>query len=156
MRLFGQQIVRATCRARYTNPTIISVRRLAGTRPTHESSQGGSPKASDHSAESYFKDVDSSPPPDSSTYQVDHSSDAVQRPHKPPSGEYSKAGVGSEEYRVVDKQTPYDSPSPSGAGKKLRYGGKSQWAPEKGGETSHPGEGPEGVSAAGRKPEGKQ
>jgi hypothetical protein len=109
----------------------------------------------DHSAESYSKDVDSSPPADSSTYQVDSSSEAVQRPHKPPSGAYSQAGVSSEEYRMVDKRAPYDPPvsSPSDAGKKLRYGGRGQ---EKSGETSHPGEGPEGGSAAGRKPEGKQ
>ncbi|KAH9983032.1 hypothetical protein BJV74DRAFT_758885, partial [Russula compacta] len=110
---------------------------------------------SGHSAESYFKEVDSSPPADSSTYQVDASSDAVQRPHKPPSGKYSQAGVGSEEYRMMDKQTSYDPPTDGGAGKKLRYGGKNQWTSEKGRETSRSGEGPEGTSSAGRKPEGK-
>jgi len=157
MRPFSQQLVRATHRARYINPSFFSARHLSGKRPAHESPKGR-PSVEDHSAESYVKDVDSSPPADSSTYQVDSSSEAVQRPHKPPSGPYSQAGVGTEEYRMVDKHAPYDPPagSPGGAGKKLRYGGKGQWASEKGGETSHPGEGPEGSSAAGRKPEGKQ
>ncbi|KAI9513234.1 hypothetical protein F5148DRAFT_972122 [Russula earlei] len=112
---------------------------------------------SDHSTESYFKEVDSSPPADSSTYQVDDSSDKVQRPHKPPSGAYSQAGVGSEEYRMVDKQTFCDPPSGGGAaGKKSRYVGKNQWVSEKGGGTNQPGEGPEGSGVAGRRPEGKQ
>jgi hypothetical protein len=100
--------------------------------------------------------VDHTPPSDTSTYQVDGSSEAVQRPHKPPSGEYSQAGVATEAYRLVDKRAPYDLPSPGGAGTNLRYGGKDQWASEKGRETSHPDEGPEGASAVGRKPKGKQ
>jgi hypothetical protein len=154
MRPFSQQLIRATYRARYINPSLFSARHLTGTPPACKSPQGRHSVSddSDHSAESYSKDVDSSPPADSSTYQVDSSSEAVQRPHKPPSGAYSQAGVGSEEYRMVDKRAPYDPPA-SGAGKKLRYGGRGQ---EKSGGTSHPDEGPEGGSAAGRKPEGKQ
>jgi hypothetical protein len=158
MHPLGQQLVHsALCAsARYTaNPSFISVRHLACTRPTYGSSQRTS-AVSDHSAESYFKDVDHTPPPDTSTYQVDDSSEAVQRPHKPPSGEYSQAGVASEAYRTVDKREPYDVPSSGGAGTKLGYGGKGRWASEKGKETSHPGEGPEGASAVGRKPEGKK
>jgi hypothetical protein len=166
MHPFGRQLVRATRCARYANPTfVISARRhFASTaHPSYaESSQSRSPytgstsNASDHSAESYVKDVDHSPPADSSTYQVDSSSEAVQRPHKPPSGQYSQtgvqAGVGSAEYKTMDKHAPYDPPSPGGAAdKKLRYGGKGQ----KGGETSRSGDGPEGAGAGGRKPEGK-
>ena len=153
-----QQIVRATRRAHYhiNNPSFVSVRYLASTRPAHESPQTSS-KASDHSAQSYVKEVDSSPPADSSTYQVDDASGAVQRPHKPPSGKYSQAGVGSEEYRTVDKDEPYDPPSrgEAGTGTKLRYGGKSRGS-GKGKETSGSGEGPGGASAVGRKPEGKE
>jgi hypothetical protein len=156
MRPLGQRIVRSALCARYTaNPSFTSVRHLACTRPTYEPSQRTS-AVSDHSAESYSKDVDHTPPPDTSTYQVDGSSEAVQRPHKPPSGEYSQAGVTSEAYRTVDKREPYEAPSPGGAGTKLRYGGKDQWASEKGRETSHASEGPEGASAAGRKPEGRK
>ena len=84
-----------------------------------------------HSAESYFKEVDSSPPADASTYQVDDSSDKVQRPHQPPSGNFSEAGVGSEEYSTVNKQEPYDPPSKGEASKKLRYGGKKRSGAEK-------------------------
>ena len=151
-----QQIVRATRRAYYhiNNPSFVSARYLASTRPVYESPQTRS-KASDHSAEHYVKEVDSSPPADSSTYQVDDASEAVQRPHKPPSGKYSQAGVGSEEYRTVDKHEPYDPPSQGEAGTKLRYGGKSQGS-GKGKETSRSSEGPGGGSAAGRKPEGKK
>jgi len=121
MRPFGQQLVRATYRARHINPSLFSARHLTGTRPAAYKSPQGRHGVLDHSAESYSKEVDSSPPADSSTYQVDSSSEAVQRPHKPPSGAYSQAGVDSEEYRVVDKRAPYDPPSgsPSGAGKKL-------------------------------------
>lgn len=77
-----------------------------------------------HSAESYFKEVDSSPPADASTYQVDGTSDKVQRPLEPPSGNFSRAGVGSEEYRTMDTQEPYEPMSKGEASKKLQYGGK--------------------------------
>lgn len=152
MRPLIQQVL---CAARCARYSLISARHLTTTPPIYQSSQANS-HASGHSAESYFKEVDSSPPADSSTYQVDASSDAVQRPHSPPSGKYSQAGVGSEAYRVMDKQAPYDPPTDGGAGKKLRYGGKDQWISEKGRGTSRSDEGPEGTSAAGRKPEGKQ
>jgi len=101
--------------------TLLSARRSSSkfsTSPSLAHERKG------HSAESYFKEVDSSPPSDASTYQVDSSSDKVQRPHTPPSGKFSQAGVGSEEYRTVDKQEPYDPPSDGEAGKKLRYGGR--------------------------------
>src|SRR6266403_1925327 len=153
MRPLPQQIVRATRRAHYNNPSSIFARYFARTHPTYEPPRTSS---KDHSAESYFKEVDSSPPADSSTYQVDTSSDAVQRPHKPPSGKYSQAGVGSEEYRLVDKETPYNPPSQGDANKKLRYGGKDQLPSEKGRETSRSDESPKGASAAGRKPEGRK
>jgi hypothetical protein len=156
MHSLRQQIIRATRRAYYiNNPSFVSARHFSSTRPACESPQTGGSKASDHSTESYVKEVDSSPPADSSTYQVDDASEAVQRPHKPPSGKYSQAGVGSEEYRTVDKHAPYDPPSQGEADKKLRYGGKSQGS-GKGRGTSRSSEGSGGASAAGRKPEGKE
>jgi hypothetical protein len=152
MRLLHQQIARTTRCARYNNPSLIFARHLANTHPTYEPPKTSSKVSDqDHSAESYFKEVDSSPPADSSTYQVDTSSDVVQRPHTPPSGKYSQAGVGSEEYSTVDKETPYDPPSQGDASKKLRYGGKNQ-----GREASRSNEGPNEASAAGRKPEGRK
>ena len=107
--------------------TLLSARRSSNKFSTSPSLAH---ERKDHSAESYFKEVDSSPPSDASTYQVDSSSDKVQRPHTPPSGKFSQTGVqagvgvGSEEYRTVDRQEPYDPPSDGDASKKLRYGGK--------------------------------
>ena len=99
---------------------------LSARRSSSKFSTSSSLAQKDHSAESYFKEVDSSPPSDASTYQVDSSSDKVLRPHKPPSGNFSQAGVGSEEYRTVDRQEPYEPPSKGEASKKLRYGGKEK------------------------------
>lgn len=141
-------LARATRCAHYINPTFTSARRFASAHSTSPKTNSG---VAGHSAESYSKEVDSNPPADSSTYQVDESSDKVQRPHKPPSGKYSQAGVVSEAYRTVDKQEPYSPPLEGEAGKKLRYGGKKSWASEKGEETSRAREGPEGLSAGGRK-----
>lgn len=155
MRSLHQQIARASRCARYNNPSFIFSRHLASKRPTYEPPQTSSKVSSrDHSAESYFKEVDSSPPADSSTYQVDASSDAVQRPHTPPSGKYSRAGVGSEKFNFVE--TPYDTPSQGDASKKLHHGGKNQWPSEKGRERSPSNENPNEARATGRKPEGRK
>jgi hypothetical protein len=149
MHLLRQQIARTTRCARSNNPSFIFARHLASTHPTYEPPRTRTSR--DHSAESYSKEVDSSPPADSSTYQVDTSSDAVQRPHTPPSGKYSRAGVGSEEYSLVDKETPYEPPSQGEASKK-----KNQGPLYKGSETSRSNEGPNEAGAAGRKPEGRK
>ncbi|KAA1466627.1 hypothetical protein DENSPDRAFT_831489 [Dentipellis sp. KUC8613] len=109
-----------------------------------------------HTADSYFKDVDSTLSEDPKTLTVDSSSEAVQRPHHPPSGEFSRAGIQTDEYRSVDKQHPYDAPNGAGKDQKLRYGARPQYLDEKGPETSGSEEGPTGRSAGGRKPEGKQ
>ncbi|KAH9060991.1 hypothetical protein EDB87DRAFT_1613129 [Lactarius vividus] len=105
--------------------TLISARRSNKFSTSPSLAQGS------HSAESYFKEVDSSPPADASTYQVDGSSDKVQRPHEPPSGKFSQAGVGSEEYRTIDRQEPYELPSNGDASEKLRYGGKERLGVER-------------------------
>jgi hypothetical protein len=106
---------------------------------------------SKHSADSYFKDVDSSPPHDSTIHTVDNAS--VQRPHDAPSSEWSHAGTRTKEYESMNKtETPY---AMDGNSRSLRYGGKESYAKEKGEETSNPGDGPEGKEAGGRKPEGK-
>jgi hypothetical protein len=51
-----------------------------------------------HTPDSYSKDVDVTPPPDPTTHRVDAASEAVQRPHEPPSGEYSRAGTKTKEF----------------------------------------------------------
>ncbi|THH10300.1 hypothetical protein EW146_g8414 [Bondarzewia mesenterica] len=113
----------------------------------------------DHTAESYFKEADLTPPLDSTIHRVDSSSDSVQRPYEAPSGEWSRAGTQTEEYTHVDRKQPYDVKTQNGGsleGEKLRYGGKKPWSEEKGPETSKPDEGPTGKGAEGRKPEGRK
>ena len=114
MRPFACHNIRATLLAARRSSSKFSTSSLALAREKH-------------SAESYFKEVDSSPPSNASTYQVDSSSDKVQRPHE----KISEAGVGTEEYRTVDKQEPYEPPSNGEASKKLRYGGKKKLGTEK-------------------------
>lgn len=60
-------------------------------------------KADPHSADHYFKDVDTSPPSDSTMHRVDAGVEGAQRPHDPPSGPWSRAGTQTDEYTNVDK-----------------------------------------------------
>lgn len=106
-----------------------------------------------HSAESYFKDVDSTPPVDSTVHRVDSSSEAVQRPYEPPSGEYSQAGVQTEEYRSTEKSDqPYDAAS--GGENEARYGATPSYKDDPDMKTSKREESPAEGNADGRKPEG--
>ncbi len=60
-----------------------------------------------HTADSYFKDIDSAPPPSEKTYQVDGSNPTVQRPNEATaSGEYSRAGPRTKEYATVRSPFP--------------------------------------------------
>jgi hypothetical protein len=74
---------------------------------------------SSHSAEHYFKDVDTSPPSDPTIHRVDAGSENAQRPHEPPSGKWSQAGVQTGEYQNVDKEVPYTVP---GGEKRMKTG----------------------------------
>ncbi|KAG6829424.1 hypothetical protein H0H92_004570, partial [Tricholoma furcatifolium] len=68
--------------------------------------------AAKHTADSYNKDdIDPTPPSDSSVYRVDSSSDAVQKPHEAPSGEWSRAGTKTSEYQSKSKTEPYVAPA---------------------------------------------
>ncbi|EGO28064.1 hypothetical protein SERLADRAFT_462516 [Serpula lacrymans var. lacrymans S7.9] len=108
------------------------------------------PKDNSHSADNYFKDVDSNPPPDPTIHRVDAASEAAQRPYEPPSGQWSRAGSKTEEYATMDKEHPYDIPADgNGQEKKLRYGGKEKYGEEKGSEISQPDEGPAGKASGG-------
>ncbi|KIJ69679.1 hypothetical protein HYDPIDRAFT_104271 [Hydnomerulius pinastri MD-312] len=107
-----------------------------------------------HSADNYFKDVDESPPQDPSIHRIDAASEAAQRPHEPPSGQWSQAGMKTDEYRNANKEEPYDGLE-SGPEMKLRYGGTKKYSQDKGPETSKPDQGPEGSQRGGRKPEGR-
>lgn len=111
------------------------------------------PNPVSHGAENYFVDGDDTPPPSNTIYKVDATSDAVESAYEPPSGPWSRAGAGTEEYRTVSKDEPYDIPGDADV--KLRYGGRERYMEEKGSEMSKAGEGPEGAGRWGRKPEGR-
>jgi len=102
----------------------------------------------EHTSDSYSKDVDSTPASEKSVHRLDPDSDKVQKPNEPPSGPWSRAGVQTEEYRHVEgSKEPYTAKE----GIKGRYGARSDWAEEKGPETSSRDDGPEGKSSGGRK-----
>ncbi|OJT15481.1 hypothetical protein TRAPUB_7352 [Trametes pubescens] len=110
-----------------------------------------------HTAESYFKDVDTSPPASSKTHQVDGSGTGsqIRRPNEPMTGEFSRAGPESKEYETTTKNGQYDTPPDHGAEseQKGRYGNMSELDGSK--SVSNKDEGPEGASKGGRKPEGR-
>lgn len=148
--------------------TMITIRRLSAVHPTVQSytilpraihgnciarRQHDPPNPGSHGAENYFVDGDDTPPPNASIYKVDETSDAAQSAYEPPSGPWSRAGAGTEEYRTVSKDEPYDVPSNPDV--KLRYGGKKRYTEDKA-ETNKTGEGSEGTERSkGRKPEGR-
>ncbi|KAH9854899.1 hypothetical protein C2E23DRAFT_883451 [Lenzites betulinus] len=106
-----------------------------------------------HTADSYFKDVDQSPPSSSKTHQVDASATGsqVQRPTEPMTGQFSRAGPETKEYETVTRDEQYNTPPDEGPEKdqKLRYGNMPN-NPE---DVSKRDEGPEGASKGGRKAE---
>lgn len=80
----------------------------------------------------------------------------MTRPHELVPGERSDAGSETEEYQTVSKDKPYDTPPTQGkeSEKKLRYGGMGGTGSNAGGEpTSKRGQGPQGDTAGGHKPE---
>ncbi|KIK99003.1 hypothetical protein PAXRUDRAFT_133039 [Paxillus rubicundulus Ve08.2h10] len=125
----------------HTGTALYTPRELQTSKPTS------------HTAESYFKDADETPPQDSSTYRVDSASEAAQRPYEPPSGQWSEAGMKTEEYRNVSEDEPYDVLNPPE--ERLRYGGMKRYGEDKAPETSGRGEGAQGTERLGRKPEGR-
>ncbi|CAA7263913.1 unnamed protein product [Cyclocybe aegerita] len=103
--------------------------------------------AGQHSPDTYSKDVDDTPAEDKSVHRLDPNSDRVQKPHEPPSGQWSRAGVQTEEYRHVEgRNQPY---APEG-GDRGRYGAQKSWREDKGPETSGGDEGPDAKGSHGR------
>ncbi|KAF9542628.1 hypothetical protein CPC08DRAFT_716930 [Agrocybe pediades] len=123
-------------------------------RQSSSNSSGGrgdvssSPAGNKHNTDTYAKEVDTTPVEDKSVHRVDPDSENVQKPHEPPSGDFSRAGTQTDEYRHVEGS---DQPYAPKNGDKGRYGTRDSWAEEKGPETAHSGEGPEGKSSGGRK-----
>ncbi len=133
----------------YARRPLLSPRANLNSIPKfHTSASAHFPTSQTHSTDAYNKDVDTTPPEDSTTYQVDPDVD-VQKSTAPPSGEFSRAGTSTSEYENVDTTSqPYAVP-----GQSQRYGNVDEWRNDKGPETSKPDEGPEGKSSGGRKPE---
>lgn len=101
-----------------------------------------------HTSDSYAKDVDDTPPSDNTVHRIDPDSDRFQKPHEPPSGQWSRAGVQTDEYRHVEgEKQPYTAKGVDQG----RYGSRMNWTEDKGPETSGGDEGPDAKSSQGRK-----
>ena len=129
------------------HPTTL-LRRVQNVRyPITSFTQGLIAVRHNHTPDSYSKDVDHSPPSDAKVHRVDPDSDRVQKPYEAPSGQWSRAGVKTDEYRTVDEHHPY---APKG-GESARYGARKTLTEDKGAEMSKSDEGPDGKSSRGRR-----
>ena len=106
-------------------------------------------KGDGHTAESYFKDVDTSPSSSTSTHHVGGTTETPHRPHE----QYADP---KKEYATVSKDEPYEPPVDNENGEKselkeqkLRYGGAKRDAER---DAPSAEEGPGGKDVAGRKP----
>lgn len=128
-----------------------------GKRGLHTSSASLAEKdGSKHSAESYFKDVDNSEAPSSSTYTV--GGDDATKAHRP-NEQYADP---KKQYATVSKEEPYQPPASEAEeggkhdgnvkGANLRYGGTGKETEK---DVSHPKESPAEGNAGGRKAEGR-
>lgn len=120
-----------------------------GKRTMHTSAVVRAEGDEKHSADSYFKDVDSSPPLSTKTHLVDGGSEATHRPNEQHSDP-------KKEYATVSKDEPYEPPSEESDGEKpeqkeqnLRYGGTPRDAER---DAPKRNEGPDAKDAGGRKP----
>ncbi|KIM37754.1 hypothetical protein M413DRAFT_448270 [Hebeloma cylindrosporum] len=96
-----------------------------------------------HTTDSYSKDVDSTPAPDPAVHRIDPDSDRVQKPYEPPSGEWSRAGDETDEYRHVEGvKEPY-APKGEHKGYKELSRSRQNWAQGKGRQTSGKEESPD-------------
>lgn len=109
-------------------------------------------KGDGHSADSYFKDVDTSPSTSGKTHHVGGSTETPHRPNE----QYAEP---DKEYATVSKDEPYEPPAEHSNGEKqelkdqkLRYGGANRDAER---DAPSPEEGPHKKDAGGRKPEGR-
>ncbi|KAH8827325.1 hypothetical protein DL96DRAFT_1710458 [Flagelloscypha sp. PMI_526] len=72
--------------------------------------------AAQHDTNTYAKDDKVTPPPESSVYRVDSSSESVQSSSEPPDSKWSKDHA----YDTLKKE---GDPTSYGTGKRARYGG---------------------------------
>ncbi|KAK7453519.1 hypothetical protein VKT23_011799 [Stygiomarasmius scandens] len=91
--MLSRQILRQTslsCRIASPSLHITTIRAASqATAPQQPST------VSNHTSDSYSKEVDSSPPTDPQIHRVDPDSDTAQKSYEPPKGKYSETGVKS-------------------------------------------------------------
>ncbi|GJE87427.1 hypothetical protein PsYK624_035100 [Phanerochaete sordida] len=133
--------------------------RSSGQQPSSRSFSTSARVSTKHTADSYFKEVDSAEPTNSKVHQVDPSdggAPVARANEKTATGHFSRAGPETKEYETASKHDqPYGLPPTRGPEKdqKERYGATEGAMNE---EPSKPDEGPAGKDADGRKPEGRQ
>jgi hypothetical protein len=104
-----------------------------------------SKRAPKHDADTYAKDdTDTTPPSEDIVFRVDSSSENVQRPTEPLSGQWSRAGARTSEYQHSDSTLKTEG------GPGLRYGGKETLEKDKGPDMPKGSNGPEAKSKKGR------
>lgn len=129
-------------------------KKVGGKRSYHTSApayaSSGNGKEGAHDADSYFKDVDTSPSTSEKTHHVGGSTETPHRPNE----QYADP---DKEYATVSKDEPYEPPVERANGEeqgqkeqKLRYGGTKRDAER---DVPSSEEGPEKKDAGGRKPE---
>ncbi|KAL5527973.1 hypothetical protein ACEPAG_6774 [Sanghuangporus baumii] len=108
----------------------------------------GSGADTEHTAESYFKEVDESPPASDKTFRVDGTSEATHRPHQ-------QWADPQKEYATVSKDEPYEPPvetnngeKPEQKDQKMGYGNTKQDASRNAPKAD---EGPQAKDAGGLK-----
>ncbi|KAF6754058.1 hypothetical protein DFP72DRAFT_900278 [Ephemerocybe angulata] len=129
-----KQLSKLTITSQGSRRTMLSSRTPASSRMSFYSTK--------HNSDTYAKDdADTTTPSDGNVFRVDSSSENVQTPTEPLSGEWSRAGAKSEEYATSD------SSYKTKAGDQLQYGGAKAKAPNATGKN----EGPDAKGSAGRR-----
>ncbi|KAF8815302.1 hypothetical protein BYT27DRAFT_7156019 [Phlegmacium glaucopus] len=102
----------------------------------------------DHTPDSYSKEVDCTTPSDQKIHRVGPESDLVQKLYEAPSGEWSRTGIKTDEYRSVEgEKQPYTLKE----GENSCFGAGRTPAEDKGPETTKSDEGPDRKSSHGRR-----
>lgn len=83
------------------------------TRSIHSTSFAARPP---HTADTYSKHFDTTPPEDTKIHRMDPESENVQKPHEKPSGKWSEAGVKRDEYESKSQTEPYKGSPSEGYG----------------------------------------
>ncbi|TFK23989.1 hypothetical protein FA15DRAFT_669956 [Coprinopsis marcescibilis] len=156
----------ARARSAYTVPTRLgshhrsarAARSIRTSASLFSAQKGATRSNTQHTVDTYAKDdVDATPPPpNSSVYRLDATSDTVQKPNEVVSNLDSRANYADfkKPERKPGQEEEYlhsNSTYTTEGGPGLRYGGKEELGKEKGPETSGADEGPNQKSKGGRR-----